>query len=135
MHHMAFVEVLSRLEAEGAEREWRETWAGLLVLRLYRLWQLNPETASTVAPGAASVQAVVDHLPESASIKKRLAQILETLRAPTAVHPTAIAELLGNYASGLAQRAQWTLADDVYETAGLPRPTPMLPERRLRPER
>ena len=121
MHHLAFVEALSDLEAEGAEREWRETWAGLLVLRLYRLWELNPETAGTGAPCALSVRAVVDDLPESASIKKRLAQILDGLATPTAAHATSIARLLSDYASALAQRAQWTLADDVYRTAGMPR--------------
>ena len=126
IHHIAFVEALSHFEAQGADSEWRETFAGLLVLRLYRLWQLNPETAGVGAPGARSVHAIVDDLPESASTKTRLMQILDSLGGPAPMRRTVITRLLGDYATGLTQQAQWALAADVYETAGMRRPKAVL---------
>ena len=118
IRHVAFVEALSQLEGEGAAGEWRETWAGLLVLRLYHLWQLNPHTAGTDTPGAGAVRAVVEELPESASVKIGLIRILDALRVPHTPRPATITRLLRNYAASLARRAQWSLAEDVYQTAG-----------------
>jgi hypothetical protein len=119
IHHIAFVELLCQLEREGAEQEWRETWAGLLVLRLYHLWHLNPETARPDAPGAVSVRGVVDALPESTPAKQRLTRILDTLGTPATEAPAVITRLLGDYASGLAHTAHWSVAHDVYQTAGM----------------
>lgn len=121
IQYMAFVERLRELELKGAEREWRETWAGFLVLRLYHLWQLNPEVVHPNAPGAKSVRGVVNALPASAPIKERLVQILDSLRAPIGSSPAAIKRSLSEYAAGLAGGTHWSLVHEVYHTAGMGR--------------
>ncbi len=118
VHHVAFIEEMSQLEREGAHMEWRETWAGLLVLRLYRLWGVNPEIAHTGAPGAGCVRAVVDELPDSTPAKESLTDILDALRPRQTAEPAALAHLLLAYAACLRQHAKWSLAEDVYHTAG-----------------
>jgi hypothetical protein len=117
--HVAFIESMRRFECDGAETERRETWAGLLVLRLCRLWRLKPEVAQPDSSCAAAVGAIVNDLPESASAKEPLIRILETLSAPIAARPEVIGRLLGEYAAGLARKAHWSLSLDVYRTARL----------------
>ena len=119
VHHIAFIEMLSQLERDGAKKEWRETWAGLLVLRLYHLWQLNPDVARSNAPGWVAVRRVVEALPEPSSIKRCLARILDSLRAPNGTPPLKVTRLLSDYADGLVGSAQWALAHDVYRAAGI----------------
>src|SRR5687768_6422367 len=90
IHHVAFVELLSQLEREGAEEEWRETWAGLLVIRLYGLWHLKPEAAHGDSPGAISVRALVDDLPEATFARQALGTILDTLRTSGTTHAAVV---------------------------------------------
>ncbi len=122
VQHIAFVEHMRHHESSPREWEWQETWAGLLVLRLYHLWQLEPGTAARDAPGAKAVRALVEGLPGPAAGKTGLIRILDALQANDSEPLATVASFLRDYASVLAARAEWHLADDVYQTAGEPCP-------------
>ena len=119
IHQVVFFETLRELERSGAESEWRETLAGLLVLRLYHLWELDPGVAQCNTRVALRVRALVESLPESATAKDHLLALLDTLGEADAPTPQMVAAALGCYARALAERARLPLARDVCRVARL----------------
>lgn len=119
IHCMGFLERLSRLECESAESEWRETWAGFLVLRLYRLWHLEPQIAHANSPMAMAVRSFVGGLPESVHARGGFLRILNTLRRDGLEQRTVAARLLREYADGLIQQSHSAVAQDVHRTLAM----------------
>ena len=119
IHCMGFLERLSRLEYESAESEWREIWAGFLVLRLYRLWHLEPQIAAANAPMAMAIRSFVGSLPESVHAKDGFLRILDTLRRGGSEQRTVAARLVREYGAGLIQQAHSAVAEDVHRTLAM----------------
>ena len=117
--HVAFIEVMGEFETPGTHEEWRETLAGLLVLRMFHLWMVDPAIAHRATPSARFVRSLVMDLPESTPARPRLIAILDSLRPRGPVRPKDIAAVLESYAAVLASRAKWKLAREVYGAARL----------------
>lgn len=119
IHCMGFLERLSRLEHESAESEWRETWAGFLILRLYRLWHFEPQITEASSPTAMAVRSFVGGLPESVQAKDGFLRVLDALRGNGREQHTLAARLLREYAAGLIQQTHSAVAQDVHRTLAI----------------
>ena len=115
---VAFLELLAQLERDGRETEWREMWAGMLVMRLYRLWMIESAITCSDATAARRARDVVASLPETTETKAHLSRIVAALRCARVVHRDAIARHVAEYASALAGQGRWPLAHDVYRLCG-----------------
>jgi hypothetical protein len=117
--HIGFIEVVNEMTRGGLEADWLEAWAGFLVLRLHRFWQINPDATRVGTALVGAVQAVIDRLPESSPARAQLSRVVRTLGE---VPPAPVGHVrwsLAAYGSSLAASGHWALAHDVYGIAGI----------------
>src|SRR5690349_2628671 len=100
----AFLELLAQLEGQRSVDEWRETWAGILVLRLYHLWLVNPAVTDGRGSLSRAAEAAVTLLPETTASKPHLTSIVSALAGASATHRDRITRALADYAMHLVQR-------------------------------
>ena len=114
LNHLPFFEALADLEESSAE--WRETLAGLLMLRLVDAWTAGerannqPERSEVSAVGEA-----VDGIDPGNVLHGILKSVIHLATTPGEVSATTLPQLLA-YGRTLEFGARWTLAVDVYET-------------------
>ena len=115
--HVSFIERLSELEREAAVREWHETRAGLLVLRLCDQRDVSSGRGRRDAASAEAVRALVDCLPDATDVKGCLTRILEVLPAGRRGGTEALRTQLCGYGRALAASGRAPMALDVRRSA------------------
>lgn len=116
--HLSFYDALAHLEQIDAEREWLETIAGVLVLRLFDHSRVNPAVARPQSDAATAARSTVMLLDRVSVVRARLARCLDALASTdrTTRHRRRIVNQLLAYGAVLAEKRLWALALDVYQT-------------------
>lgn len=114
MRHLPFFERLASLDEQSSD--WRETSAGLLVLRLVDTWLEDGPSAVRGGWGVRAVRECIDAIAPGTPIRAILAGVIDAMSDATDVQPRVVTPRLMAYGQSLSLDAHYTLAADVFET-------------------
>jgi hypothetical protein len=127
--YRSFLSNLSRPECNSKETDRLETWAGLLVLRLYQFWHLDSAIGTAASPLAIAVRSFVNELPGSGRSRYCFLRVLDTLELGGVEQSLTAARHLRDYANDLRRCGQWALAEEVRRMVAICRRVPKVRRR------
>ena len=114
LRHLPFFERLASLDEQSSE--WRETSAGLLVLRLVDTWLEEGPSAVRGGWGVRAVRECIDAIAPGTPIRAILSGVIDAMSDASDAQPGVVTPRLMAYGQSLSLDAHYSLAADVFET-------------------